>query len=141
MPRPRHSGLRLRASVVVSLVLVLGACGGQPSAPATVEPPSRLASAVAGQAGNPAMGRQLFQAKGCIACHVTSAVPGGGNVGPNLDGFARRPRIAETLDNTPDNLRRFLRNPPAIKRGTLMPNVNLSAQEADNLSAFLYSLP
>jgi len=53
-----------------------------------------------------------------------------------------RPTIAgEQIQNTPDNMARWIVNPPAMKPGTQMPVLGVSDQEARDLTAFLYSLP
>ena len=91
--------------------------------------------------GDPAKGKELFTQKTCIACHMAPGVPGGGTVGPNQEPYATRPTTAGgTLPNTPENTEKWLSNPPAVKPGTLMPNLNLSPQEIKDLTAFLYTL-
>jgi cytochrome c2 len=35
---------------------------------------------------------------------------------------------------------RFLRNPPAVKPGTLMPALGISEEEARHMAAFMYTL-
>jgi cytochrome c len=94
-------------------------------------------------AGNPAVGRQLFGAKGCGGCHTLDGLPGAAGVaGPNLTNVTLRPTLAgETLPMAPDSLARWLLDPPALKPGTLMPRLGLSPQEAQDLTAFLYSQP
>jgi mono/diheme cytochrome c family protein len=82
-----------------------------------------------------AQGRALFLAKGCIVCH-------------HHDDLAviRREMGAFDFDNVPnlthlkidrDYLRRWLRNPRALKPTTEMPNLNLSDPEIEALVAFL----
>jgi cytochrome c oxidase subunit 2 len=44
------------------------------------------------------------------------------------------------VENTPDNLRRWIRNPDDIKPGARMPAMNLSAKELDAVTAYLASL-
>ncbi len=90
--------------------------------------------------GDPAKGRELFVSKGCVACHMAPGVESTATIGPNQAGFAQRPALPGALPNTPEILARWLKNPPAVKPGTLMPNLNLSDEEIKNLSAFLYSL-
>ena len=51
-----------------------------------------------------------------------------------------RPRIAAAVPNTPENLWRWLENPQRTKPGTLMPRTPLTAQELDDLVAYLESL-
>jgi len=53
-----------------------------------------------------------------------------------------RPTIAgESIQNTPENLTRWIQDPPSLKPGTRMPNLGLTQQEARDLAAFLYSQP
>jgi len=64
-----------------------------------------------------------------------------GKVGPNLTHVGSRDTIAGgLLPNTIGNLRRWLANPPGLKPGSLMPNLNLSATDIDALVAYLQSL-
>ena len=87
-------------------------------------------------------GKKLFSEKGCIACHTTKEVAGAvGTVGPNLDGVASRTTIAGgAIQNTPANLRNWLRNPPAMKPGTQMASLGLNPLEIDNLIELLNTL-
>lgn len=127
-------------------LLLLSGCGASapPSAakPADKAAPANEAAAqVTGDANN---GRQLFAAKGCVACHAAPGVPGAtGTIGPNLAGIGdrqKRPQLAGNLSNTPENLKRWIKDPGAVKPGTTMPNLNLSDNEADDLVAVLVAL-
>jgi cytochrome c oxidase subunit 2 len=91
--------------------------------------------------GSPAsVGLQLYQAGTCIGCHVVRGVSAGG-IGPDLTHFGSRKTIAGgILPNTPENLARWLRNPPAVKPGSLMPDQRLSDAEVAALVAYLQSL-
>jgi cytochrome c oxidase subunit 2 len=83
----------------------------------------------------------LFQTRGCVACHTINGTPAQGKIGPNLTHVASRGVIAgAVLENTPDNLRTWLKDPPAVKPGSIMPNLNLSDHELDVLVAYLSSL-
>jgi cytochrome c oxidase subunit II len=84
-------------------------------------------------------GEKLFTAKGCVACHSLQAVNAPkGMVGPNLANVGARSYIAAgTLKNTDENLARWIRNPQAIKKGVLMPNLGVTETEAQALVAFL----
>jgi cytochrome c oxidase subunit 2 len=42
--------------------------------------------------------------------------------------------------NTPENLRGWVRNPQALKTGCLMPSMQLTDGEADQIAAFLLML-
>jgi cytochrome c oxidase subunit II len=86
-----------------------------------------------------ATGEKLFLSKGCVGCHSLQAVSAPkGMVGPNLANIGARSYIgAGTLKNTDENLARWIRNPQAIKKGVLMPNLGVSETEAQALVAFL----
>jgi len=62
-------------------------------------------------------------------------------VGPDLTHLASRGQIgAGILDNTPDNLRRWLRNPQEVKPGVEMPNFQFTEAQVDALTAYLETL-
>jgi len=78
---------------------------------------------------------------GCGSCHSIEGIPGAhGLVGPPLSGLGKRVYIAGMLANTPDNLERWLRHPTKINQKTLMPDVGVTAQDATDVAAYLYSL-
>ncbi len=126
--------------------LLVASCGGGARAGSAAKPAekSKPAASAGGAAGNVDNGKQLFAAKGCIACHVAPGVPGAsGTIGPNLTGIgdpARRPQLAGSLPNTDDNLKRWIKDPQGVKSGTMMPNLNLSEAEVNDLVAFLETL-
>ena len=98
------------------------------------------AQAAALTGGDPAAGRAAIKARGCGGCHQVPGVPGAvGTVGPPLTGFLHRGYIAGRLDNSPDNLTRWIRNPQAVDPQTAMPNTGVGAQEAADIAAYLYS--
>ena len=85
-----------------------------------------------------AKGAQVFQAGACKTCHAIEGTAAKGKVGPNLTYFAGRTSVAgKTLPNTVENVKAWLRNPQAVKPGTLMPNLNLKEDEIDALAAYL----
>ncbi len=69
-------------------------------------------------------GLALFNAGGCIGCHsmVGTAMAGTTALrGPNLTHVGSRTTIvAGMLENTEDNIRKWLSNPDSVKKGTLM---------------------
>ena len=125
---------RARAVVLLLVLPFLAACQNQ-AAPA----PSGGAPT-----GAAATGKQLFVSKGCIACHRAPGVPEAqGTIGPNLRGEGDptgHPQIAGAIPNTPENMVRWLLNPPAVKPGTAMPNLGLTQDEAQSLAAFVETL-
>jgi cytochrome c oxidase subunit II len=91
--------------------------------------------------GDAAEGAQLLQTRGCSACHTINGTAAEGKIGPNLTHFASRGTLAgSVLENTPENVRMWLRDPPAVKPGSIMPNLGLSDHELDVLVAYLQSL-
>lgn len=75
-------------------------------------------------------GQALFMAKGCATCHRHDGIAGqtgSVGIGPNLTNY--RP--------DPDFVRRWLRDPAAIRPGTQMPNLHLTEGEIEALLAFL----
>jgi cytochrome c oxidase subunit 2 len=91
--------------------------------------------------GTPAAeGEALFTAKGCAGCHSIQGISQGA-VGPNLTHLGSRSVFAGAMfDLNSGNLSRWLRDPPAVKPGSKMPNLNLSPDEIAKLVAYLESL-
>ncbi len=75
-------------------------------------------------------GSKVVKLRGCVACHAVGGV--GGAVGPNLDRVGNR-RDANWL-------REWLKDPRAVKPGTVMPNLHLSDKELDELVGILSHL-
>lgn len=93
--------------------------------------------------GNPEIGRRLFVTTGCAGCHTTYGIPEAkGIAGPILTNVVLRPTLAgETIPMTPQNMTRWLIEPSALKPGTTMPGVGLTLEEAQHITAYLYSQP
>ncbi len=88
-----------------------------------------------------AKGAQFFATSPCVACHKIEGTPAQGVIGPNLTRFGSRLTVAAgMMDNTPENLARWLRDPPAVKPGSLMPKMNLDDETTSALVAYLESL-
>ena len=86
-----------------------------------------------------AEGMALFQTKGCIGCHSSNAMtPMKGMLGPNLSGIGSRKMIAAGwLPNSDENLKRWLHDPQAVKKGVGMIIPKLTDTEVDALVAYL----
>ncbi len=104
-------------------------------------------STAVAQATSPeAKGYQLFASKGCIGCHAIQGYPGAASrVGPDLTHVGSRGYIvAGWLPNTPENMRRWLRDPNAVKPDNVMGTViklgTLKPDEIEALTAYLESL-
>ena len=91
--------------------------------------------------GDPRAGQQLLIDKGCGGCHTVAGVPGASGVaGPNLTNIGLRPTLAgASIPNSPKTMTAWLMDPAALKSDARMPNVGLSQQEAQDLTAFLFS--
>ena len=89
-----------------------------------------------------AKGLALFQTSTCINCHAIRGVTGAdARVAPDLTHVASRRQLAAgILENTPANMRRWLKNPQHIKPGVLMPDFNFTDQELDELGEYLETL-
>jgi hypothetical protein len=71
-------------------------------------------------------------------------VPGAiGTIGPNLSKGGAEPKIPRStgnLDNTPQNLQKWIFNAPAVKPGIVMPNfssLGMNQAEAKMLADYL----
>lgn len=99
----------------------------------------RAAAAMTG--GDPERGKAALRRYGCSSCHTIPGVRGSdGRVGPPLDGVASRVYIGGVLQNTPDNMVAWLRDPRHFAERTAMPNEGLSESEARDMAAYLYTL-
>ncbi len=78
---------------------------------------------------------------GCGGCHTIPGIPGArGLVGPPLNMMGRRVYVAGLLRNTPDNMVRWITDPQAIVPGNAMPDMDISAAQARDITAYLYTL-
>lgn len=92
-------------------------------------------------AADPANGRRLLYSYGCGSCH---AIPGvgeaDGTIGPPLRGFGNRSYIAGVLQNTPENLFRWIAQPQELQPGNAMPDLGVTQEQARDIAAYLYTL-
>jgi len=102
--------------------------------------PAQTASAPA-FAADAERGRQALHQYACSACHRIPGITGSSvHVGPPLQGMGQRTLIAGTLPNTPQNLARWLTHTQHIKPGTAMPQLGVSARDAQDMAAYLSTL-
>jgi putative membrane protein len=86
-------------------------------------------------------GRVAIKKYGCGSCHTIPGISGAqGLVGPPLGQIASRVYIAGVLPNEPDNMIRWIENPPAIDSKTAMPNMGVTARDARDIATYLYTL-
>jgi len=88
-----------------------------------------------------AAGRKIFERTACVNCHAVAGTIADGRFGPDLTHLMSRDTIASgAAPNDHENLRLWIRNPDAIKPGSLMPAMNLNDGDLDALVAYLESL-
>lgn len=86
-------------------------------------------------------GRELFLRSACIGCHRVRGTHAAGVTGPDLTHMGSRETIAAgILENTPENLARWLSDPQEVKPGNLMPKLALTDEQVARLVAYLRSL-
>jgi cytochrome c oxidase subunit 2 len=86
-------------------------------------------------------GRRVFETTACINCHTVRGTVANGRFGPDLTHLMSRATIASgAAENTPDKLRLWLRNPDAIKPGSLMPAMQLGDTDLEALVRYMQSL-
>lgn len=97
--------------------------------------------------GSVAEGRDLFHngvfagGQMCVACHAVKGTDAAGILGPDLTHLASRTRFAGSMfELDEENLRIWLQDPPAVKPGSLMPDLELTDEQIDDLVAYLLSL-
>ena len=96
------------------------------------------------------LGRQTFHSSTCIACHAIQGTNAAGAVGPNLTLMGRRGSVVGWLENTPEDLARWITAPHSVKPGAQMPGVaepggrfpptNLSEEQVRAVAEYLWSL-
>jgi cytochrome c len=91
--------------------------------------------------GDAKLGKRLIEQYQCGSCHAIPEVAAArGSAGPALEGFGRRSYIAGRIPNLPDPLAQWLVDPPAMKPGTMMPDLGVSPHDARHMAAYLYTL-
>lgn len=120
--------MRVTTLMLAVLSATLAGCGEEP-------PPRPVAG------GDAKLGKRLIEQYQCSACHTIPGVAGAAsNAGPPLQSFARRSYIAGRIPNHAEPLTRWLMDPPAMKPGTMMPQLGVSETEARHIAAYLYTL-
>ena len=91
--------------------------------------------------GDPKAGLHAISQYLCATCHSIPGVAGADKeVGPPLGGIASRRYIGGVLLNTPDNMVRWLRHTQEVDPLSAMPDLNISEQDARDMTAYLYTL-
>jgi cytochrome c oxidase subunit 2 len=86
-------------------------------------------------------GRRVFERQACMNCHTVSGTAATGRFGPDLTHLMSRATLASgAMDNTPANLRQWIKSPDTFKRGALMPAMQLNDEQLDQVTAYLETL-
>jgi cytochrome c oxidase subunit II len=86
-------------------------------------------------------GRRVFETQACMNCHAVRGSAATGRFGPDLTHLASRDTLASGIvPNTKENLRQWIKDPDSFKPGSLMPAMQLSDQQLDQLTAYLATL-
>jgi cytochrome c oxidase subunit 2 len=86
-------------------------------------------------------GQKAFFANSCVNCHTIRGTSAQGKFGPDLTHLMNRETLgAGAVTNTRDNLRLWVRDPQKFKVGCLMPNMQLTDQEVNQIAAYLQTL-
>ena len=136
MPSQRNKPLIVAGAVAG--VIVLGLVAQMADSRYEASDLRRKAEALTG--GNVKNGQLAFAKYGCGGCHAVKGVPqASGTVGPPLEGVGARGIIGGRLENKPDNLMLWIRDPQKVSPGTAMPNLGVTPGDARDIAAFLYT--
>ena len=88
-----------------------------------------------------AAGRRVFETEACMNCHTVNGTAATGRFGPDLTHLMSRDTLASgAMLNTKDNLRQWIKNPDTFKPGSLMPAMQLSDDQLDQVTSYLATL-
>jgi len=91
--------------------------------------------------GNPDAGRREIEYYGCASCHIVPGVAGAqGLIGPSLKGVENRNYIGGVVQNSPDDLIRWIQNAPSLSPKTAMPDLEIPDRQARDIASYLYTL-
>ena len=134
----RSSATKRTFAIAAAVVLAIGVAGAINEY--AVERTQLRSHAAAATGGDPRRGEAMFIQYGCGSCHALRNVrTATGMFGPPLDCIALRMIVGGHLSNTPDNMQRWIRDPQQVAPGTAMPDLNVGAQDARDITAFLYT--
>ncbi len=88
-----------------------------------------------------AEGQAVFFRNACINCHTIAGTVATGRFGPDLTHLASRDTIASgAVQNTAENLKKWIGNPAQFKSGCLMPEMHLNDPDLNAVTAYLTTL-
>ena len=121
---------RVAAFALCAIVLMSTACDRRAD---------RIARELTG--GDPHKGKLAIAKYGCDTCHNIPGVPTAtATVGPPLSQIALRSYLAGRIDNTPENMIKWIREPRSVDPQTAMPETGVTLEDGRNIAAYLYTL-
>ncbi len=88
-----------------------------------------------------AAGRAVFLQNACVNCHAVSGTSANGHFGPDLTHFGSRETLGSgIMPNNLDALKSWVRNPSDVKEGALMPAMQLTETQLQQVSMYLLTL-
>jgi cytochrome c2 len=131
LPRPVKAGSGIVAFCVIAAIAAVAYWN------VSTQREDAVAKALTG--GDSAQAPSLIRRYGCGGCHTISAIAGAdGKVAAPLDQLRKRVYIGGVLQNTPDNLVRWIVSPRSFSPQTAMPETGITEAEARHVAAFLY---
>jgi cytochrome c oxidase subunit 2 len=86
-------------------------------------------------------GKAVFLQNACRNCHTVAGTSANGKFGPDLTHVGSRDTLASgIIENTPENLKKWIDNPDSFKPGSLMPAMHLNDHDLQAVTAYLSSL-
>jgi cytochrome c oxidase subunit 2 len=88
-----------------------------------------------------AKARDAFLSLSCVNCHTVRGTSAKGTFGPDLTHLMARETLASgMIENTPENLRKWIHDPQQVKPGCLMPAFALDDKQLDLVVEYLKTL-
>jgi cytochrome c1 len=119
-----------RAAVAAAALLLAAACDRSAD---------RIARDLTG--GDPAKGKTAIAKYGCDTCHsIPGVMTATATVGPPLAQVGLRTYLAGRIENTPENMIRWIRQPHSVDPETAMPETGVTEDDGRDIAAYLYTL-
>jgi cytochrome c1 len=90
--------------------------------------------------GDPAHAPVIMRRYGCTGCHTIPGIVGAdGQVGGSLADISKRVYVGGVINNSAENLVRWIVSPQSFLANSAMPATGISEDEARDVVAYLYS--
>ena len=124
--------MRSSAMALIAVVACVASCNGRDAV---------REEAVTLTGGDPDKGMAAIGRYGCGSCHDIPGIRSArGTVARRSEGLPPAPNLAGRLSNTLANTMQWIQHPQHVERGTTMPEMNVTVDDARDITAFLYTL-